>query len=131
MSDERPDDGSGEPPEPPRPPAPPPPQGSYPAFPPGYSGPPAQPKETWKIWLGIGLAIPVIIATTVLAGGAGAIDSSGASSGLIALAGFVGPFVLLIPGSTRKVALGLIIGYGVLLILAAGACVALLAAYSG
>jgi hypothetical protein len=93
--------------------------------------PPAEPKETWKIWLGIGLAIPVIIATTVLAGGASAIDSSGATSGLISLAGFLGPFVLLVPGSTRKVALGVIIGYGVLLILAAGACVALLAAYNG
>ena len=131
MSDERPDDGAGEPFEPPRPPAPPSPPGSYPAFPPGSSMQPEQPKETWKIWLGIGLAIPVLIATTVLAGGAGAIDDSGATSGLIALAGVLGPFVLLVPGSTRKVALGLIIGYGVLLILAGGACVALLAAYSG
>src|SRR5215217_5750917 len=115
MSDDNPTGGNGEPPEPPRPPAPPPPT-SYPSFPPGYSVPQAQPKETWKIWLGIGLAIPVIIATTVLAGGAGAIDSSGATSGLIGLAGFLGPFVLLVPSSTRKVALGLIIGYGVLFI---------------
>jgi hypothetical protein len=125
MSDENP---TGEPPEPPRPPAPPPP-GNYPAFPPGYSVPQARPKETWKIWLGIGLAIPVLIASTVLAAGASEIDSSGALSGLFGLAAFLGPFVLLIPQATRKVALGLLIGYAVLFILAAGACVALLASY--
>jgi hypothetical protein len=35
-----------------------------------------------------------------------------------------------VPSSTRKFALGLLIAYAVLLILAAGACVALLAAYN-
>jgi hypothetical protein len=128
MSDDNPTGESGEPPEPPRPPVPPP--GSYPAFPPGSSMPQARPKETWKIWLGIGLAIPVLLAASVLAGGAGAIDDSGALSGLVGLAAFLGPFVLLVPSSTRKVAVGLLIGYAVLLILAAGACVALLASYN-
>jgi hypothetical protein len=128
MSDDNPPGGAGEPPEPPRPPAPPP--GNYPAGPPGYSMPRAKPQDTWKIWLGIGLAIPVLIAASVLAAGASAIDSSGALSGLFGLAAFFGPFVLLVPGATRKIALGLLIGYAVLFILAAGACVALLAAYN-
>ena len=127
MSDQNPPGGSGEPTEPPNPPAPP---GNYPAFPPGSSMPQARPRDTWKIWLGIGLAIPVLIAGSLLAAGASAIDSSGAVSGLLGLAVFVGPFVLLVPSSTRKLALGLLIGYAVLLILAAGACVALLAAYN-
>jgi hypothetical protein len=128
MSDQNPPGGSGEPPEPPNTPAPPP--GNYPAFPPGSSMPRARPKDTWKIWLGIGLAIPVLIAGSLLAAGVSAIDSSGAVSGLVGLAMFLGPFVLLVPSSTRKFALGLLIAYAVLLILAAGACVALLAAYN-
>ena len=127
MSDQNPPGGPGDPPEPPNPPPPP---GNYPAFPPGYSTPQARSKDTWKIWLGIGLAIPVLIAGSLLAAGASAIDSSGAVSGLLGLAVSVGPFVLLVPSSTRKFALGLLIGYAVLLILAAGACVALLAAYN-
>ena len=137
MSDENPYGGTGEPPEEPTSPTASPygggPEqapGPYLPYPPGYSlGPPPR-SDRWKIWVGIGLAIPALIVTGLLAGAVGVVDDSGGLSGLVGLAGLVGPVVLLFFRSTRKLALGLLIGYAVLFILVAGACVALLASYN-
>jgi hypothetical protein len=133
MSDENPYGGAGEPPDEPRDPArspyqgyPAPPPGNYPS---GASTPPGR-SDRWKIWLGIGLAIPVLAVTGLLAGLLGYTDESGASSGIVALIGLLGPVVLLFPSATRKLALGLLIGYAALFILAAGACVALIASFA-
>jgi hypothetical protein len=132
MSDENPYGGAGEPPDEAPPPSryqgyPTPPPGSYPA---GGPYPPTERSDRWKIWLGIGLAIPALIATFVVAGVLGYADESGALSGIVALIGLLGPVVLLFPSATRKLALGLLIGYAGVLILGAGACVALLATLS-
>ena len=135
MSDENPYGGTGEPPDESGPPVPspyqgapaPPPPGNYPAG--GYYAPP-QRSDRWKIWLGIGLAIPALIVTGMLAGLMGVVDDSGALSGIVGLAGLVAPIVMLFFRSTRKLGLGLLIGYAVLFILVAGACVALLASYN-
>jgi len=133
MSDENPYGGKAEPPEeqPPSPyqgagAAP----GSYQPYPGGGYDAPRPRSDRWKIWLGIALTIPVLVVTGFVAAVAGAIDDSGALSGLIGLAGLVGPVVMLFFGSTRKLGLGLLIGYAVLGILLAGACVALLTAYN-
>jgi hypothetical protein len=132
MSDENPYGGEGKPPEEQQPPSPyqgsaPQPPGNYPAG--GYSAP--QRSDRWKVWLGIALAIPVLAVTTVLAGAVGQVDNLGSLAGLIGLTGLLGPIVLLFLPATRKLALGLIIGYAALVILAAGACVALIATWDG
>jgi hypothetical protein len=113
MSDENPYGGSGTPP---------------PAYPTGgYTGPRS---DRWKIWLGIGLSIPALILSGFLTGVSGFVDSSGALSAVVGGACLVAPIVMLFFGATRKVALGLLIGYAVILILFAGVCVALLASYN-
>lgn len=135
MSDENPYGGSSEPPDESRPAAPspyqgppaPPPPGNYPAG--GYYAPP-QRSDRWKIWLGIGLAIPALIVTGTVAGAMSAVDDTGSLSGIAGLAGLVVPLVLLFFPVTRKVALGLLIAYAVLFILFAGACVALIALFN-
>jgi hypothetical protein len=130
MSDESPYAGTGEPPDP----GPGGGQPPFPAYPPNpYGGAPyatPQRSDRWKIWVGIALAVPLLIATGVVAGAASAIDDSGALTAIIGLAGFVAPLVMLFFPGTRKLGLGLLIGYAVLFILAAGACVALLASYN-
>ena len=117
MSDDNPYGGQGQPP------------GSYPAFPPGHQPGPPPRRDRWKIWLGIGLTIPALMATGLLAGVAGVVDDSGALSGIFVIAGLVAPIVLVFFDATRKVAIGLLIGYATLFILAAGACIALIASY--
>ena len=123
MSEENPYGGTAEPPDQP-------PPGNYPAYPSGVYPAAAPKRDGWKIWVGIALAIPVLIAISVLAGLLGTVDDSGATSVVIVLAGLVGPVVLLFFGGTRKLGLGLLIGYAALFILAAGACIALLASYN-
>jgi len=118
MSDENPYGGTGQPP------------GNYPPPPPGGYSQPPQRSDRWKIWLGIALAIPALILTGFLTGTAGFIDDSGALSVVVAGAGVVVPIVLLFFDATRKIALGLLIGYAVILILFAGVCVALLSSYN-
>ena len=116
MSDENPYGGEGTPPP-----------GNYPAG--GYYAP--QPRsDRWKIWLGIGLSIPALIATGILTGTLGYFDSSGTLSVFGLLAGLVVPIVMLFFDATRKVALGLLIGYAVIFILFAGTCIVLLASYN-
>jgi hypothetical protein len=106
--------------------APPPPPGNPP--PSGYGAPPPR-SDRWKIWLGIGLTIPILIGIGVLAGAAGALDNTGVATGLVVLSGLALPIVLLFFRDSRKLGLGLLIGYSVLFILAAGACIALIASY--
>jgi len=115
MSDDNPYGGTGQPP------------GSYPA---GGNLPPPRRSDRWKIWLGIALAIPALVLTGFLTGLAGFIDDSGALSVVAAGAGVVVPVVLLFFDGTRKVALGVLIGYAVIFILFAGVCVALIASYN-
>jgi hypothetical protein len=118
MSDENPYGGTGQPP------------GNYPPPPPGGYTQPPQRSDRWKIWLGIGLSIPALILSGFLTGVSGFVDSSGALSAVVGGACLVAPVVMLFFGATRKVALGLLIGYAVILILFAGVCVALLASYN-
>jgi hypothetical protein len=94
----------------------------------GAGGPPYPPQRSdrWKIWLGIGLAVPALVATGVLASLGGLVDSTGLVTSVVGLAGLATPVVLLFVPSTRKVAVGLVIGYAIVIMLLAGACVALL-----
>jgi hypothetical protein len=115
MSEDNPYGGSGAPP---------------PAYP--VDGPQAQPPrgDRWKIWLGIGLALPALILSGFLTSMAGFLDDSGTLSAVVGGACLLAPIVMLFFGATRKIALGLIIGYAVLFMLFAGVCVALLASYN-
>jgi|SRR5215208_3421426 len=132
MSDENP---AGEPPEYPPPSGAPPggPPGSYPSYPAdGYDGPPPQGGRSGgngRILLGIALAIPVLVVSSALAGGLAALDDTGVLSGIVGFCAFVGPLVMLVFDRTRKVAIGILIGYAVIFVVLAGLCVALIAAY--
>ncbi len=106
------------------PPGPPPPPPSYPAMPPVSGGPPPE-KETWKLWVGIGLAVPYLLVIGVLTGLVGRADAGAAT--IVALIGFVAPIGLLFPSRTVKFGLGLLIGYAALVVIGAGACIALFA----
>jgi hypothetical protein len=117
MSDDNPYGGAGQPPPP----------GSYPV---GGNVPPQRPSDRWKIWLGIGLAIPALILSGFLTAMAGFVDDTGALSAVVGGGCLLAPIVMLFFDSTRKIAIGLIIGYAVIFILFAGACVALLASYN-
>ena len=105
-------------------------QPPYPSHPPGPYGAPPSRGDRWKIWVGVALAIPALMVTFGLAAVGGAIDNSGALSGLLGIAGLIAPIVLLFVPATRKIALGLLIGYAVIVILLGGACVALLSSYN-
>ena len=124
---------------------PPPPYGGPPQSP--YGGPPGpyQPPEPApgmsnkaKFWIGVLLTIPAIIVGSVITGaGTALVDAvngdpaigAAVSSllGLLILAAYIA--MIVIP-KTRWFALGILAGTAVLLILAAGACVALIVAYS-
>lgn len=94
--------------------------------------------NTAKFWIGVVLALPALIVGGVVVGvisGIGsAIDSSGTASGIL---GSIGGFLELaavvaaiVFPRTRWFALGAIAGIAVLTVLAAGACVVLLVAFS-
>ena len=91
-----------------------------------------------KFWIGVLLTIPAIIVGSVITGvGSAAVDAvngdpaigAAVSSllGLLILAAYIA--MIVIP-KTRWFALGILAGTAVLFILAAGACVALIVAYS-
>lgn len=91
-----------------------------------------------KFWIGVALTIPAIIVGSVISGAGSAIVDSmngdpavGAAVssilGLLVLAAYIAMIVF---PKTRWIALGILAGTAVLFILAAGACVALLVAYS-
>ena len=126
--------------QPPPPPYGGPPQSPY-GGPPGPYPPPERPpgmSNKAKFWLGVLLTIPAIIVGSVITGvGSAAVDAvngdpaigAAVSSllGLLILAAYIA--MIVIP-KTRWFALGILAGTAVLFILAAGACVALIVAYS-
>lgn len=119
---------------------PPPPWGTPPPFPPGP--PPPQPSglsNKVKFWIGVPLAVPAMFATGMLMSLAdtlldGAAPTSSADGlvvllvGLVLLAGFI---TLIVVERTRWFAIGMLAGGAAALILAAGACLVLLASLSG
>jgi len=124
---------------------PPPPYGGPPQSP--YGGPPGpyQPPEPApgmsnkaKFWIGVVLTIPAIIAGSVITGvGSAAVNAvngdpaiGAAVSSLLGLLIFAAYIAAIVIPKTRWFALGILAGTAVLLILAAGACVALIVAYS-
>ncbi len=84
------------------------------------------------------LALPAIIVASIISGaGSAVVDAVGgdpavgaAVSGAIALALLAGFVTLVVLERTRWIALGILAGSAIVFILAAGACVALLVAYS-
>jgi hypothetical protein len=112
---------------------PPPPYGLPPGGP-----PPRRSGNKGRFWLGVVLAIPAVILGPVLIGVAGALGdavASGTSLGVIlggmtALALLAGVVILVALERTRWVGLGMLAGFAGLFILGAGACVALIVAYS-
>lgn len=112
---------------------PPPPYG----YPPGQP-PPPRTGNKGRFWLGVLLAIPAIIAGPMLMGVAYSLGDAVAPDTQLAsilstvagLALLVGLIVLVVFERTRWVALGMLAGFGGLFIVAAGACIALIAAYS-
>jgi hypothetical protein len=89
-------------------------------------------------WIGVLLALPALVIAGVISGvGTAVVDGVGGSSsltavasGAIALALLIGFVVMVVFEKTRWIALGLLAGTAILFVVAAGACVALLAAYS-
>ena len=124
---------------------PPPPYGGPPQSP--YGGPPGpyQPPEPApgmsnkaKFWIGVLLTIPAIIVGSVITGaGTALVDAvngdpaiGAAVSSVLGLLIFAAYIAAIVIPKTRWFALGILAGTAVLFILAAGACVALLVAYS-
>ena len=122
---------------------PPPPYGGPPQSP--YGGPPGPPPEPApglsnkaKFWIGVLLTIPVIVVGSLITGaGSAAVDAvngdpaiGAAVSSLLGLLIFAAYIAMIVIPKTRWFALGILAGTAVLFILAAGACVALLVAYS-
>jgi hypothetical protein len=92
-----------------------------------------------KFWVGVVLALPALILGPVIVGVAvnlgQVLSADGPLSGilgglasLLLLAGFI---ALIVIERTRWLGLGMLAGIAVLLILAAGACIVLIAAISG
>ena len=114
-------------------PPPPSPYGQPPQAP-----PPSGMSNKAKFWLGVVLAIPavfvgpLIVAAAVNLGQVIAPDSplSGVLGGIASLLLLAMFIVLIALDRTRWIGLGMLAGIAALFILAAGACVALLVAYS-
>ena len=125
-------------------PPPPPWEGQgEPGSQPSPYGPPGPPPQQGlsnkaRFWIGVPLAIPALFVAGLVVGAAGALgaaidDTGGVTTILsgIALLLVVAAFVVaLVKPSTRFFALGVMAGTAVILVLAAGACVALLVSYS-
>jgi hypothetical protein len=122
---------------------PPPPYGGPPQSPYGSpAGPPPEPvpgmSNKAKFWIGVLLTIPAIIVGSVITGGGSAAVNAlngdpaigAAVSSLLGLLILVAYIAAIVIPRTRWFALGILAGTAVLLIVAAGACVALLVAYS-
>ena len=136
----------GQPPQGP-PPQGPPPQGPPPqGSPSGFSPYPYQPQKPpgmsnrARFWIGVALAIPVLVLAGTVNGIAGAIGSAvdpntGSMTGVLVvivdLLMFVGLVVAIVMPRTRYFALGVLAGVAILFVLLAGACVLLLAGLSG
>ncbi len=89
-----------------------------------------------KFWVGAVLAVPAVIAGPLLVAAAlnlGQVISAdgplgGVLSGIAALLLLAGLVTLMVVERTRWIGLGMLAGFGILAILAAGACVVLLVA---
>jgi hypothetical protein len=139
--------GSGQGQQPQQPPQGQPPQGPPPQGPPpGFSPYPYQPQKPpgmsnrARFWIGVALAIPVLVLAGTVNGIAGAIGSAvdpntGSMTGVLVvivdLLMFVGLVVAIVMPRTRYFALGVLAGVAILFVLLAGACVLLLAGLSG
>ena len=116
---------------PPPPGYPPAPWGPPPPRPPGMS-------NKKKFWIGFALTIPGLIAASVVFGAMGALlDVLDGSSGAYGVASLLTVVMILVAFGvgiglerTRYFALGVLAGCAVLLILAAGACVALIVSFN-
>jgi uncharacterized membrane protein YhaH (DUF805 family) len=94
--------------------------------------------NTAKFWIGVLLALPVVVVGSIVVGiasGIGsALDDSGNASailgGVASILDLAALVAALVVARTRWFALGVIAGVAVLAVLAAGACVVLLAAFS-
>ncbi len=125
----------GGPPGPPGPPYGGPPYGGPPGpYPPQQPGRSSGMSNKAKFWIGVVLALPVLVLAGIISGAASAVvdgisgDSNAAAAvafvvGLGELAALVAAIVL---APTRWFAIGVIAGVAVLFVLAAGACVVLL-----
>ena len=102
---------------------------------PPYGQPPAGMSNKAKFWIGVAASLPAMAAAAVVVGGGTALaDSFGGSSDLTGLFSLLfsllvlGGFVTMISlEQTRWFAIGILAGAAVAFILAAGACVVLLA----
>lgn len=87
-----------------------------------------------KFWVGVVLAVPAVIVGPLLVGGAlnlGQVISAdgplgGVLSGVVALLLLAGLVMLMVVEKTRWIGLGMLAGFAILAILAAGACVVLI-----
>lgn len=115
-----------------------PPSNSPPPFPQGPPPPPpAGLSNKAKFWIGVAVAIPAMIGSGVLTGVLTALADNGGNPGaasavgglvsLLILAGFI---TLIVLEKTRWVALGMLAGGAAALILAAGACLVLIASFA-
>jgi hypothetical protein len=94
--------------------------------------------NTAKFWIGVLLALPVVIVGSIIIGvasGVGsALDDTGTASailgGLASLLELAAVVVAIVLPKTRWFALGAIAGIAVLTVLAAGACVVLIVAFT-
>ena len=124
------------------PPGPPyggPPYGGPPGpYPPQQPGRPSGMSNKAKFWIGVVLALPVLVLAGIISGAASAVvdgisgDSNAAAAvafvvGLGELAALVAAIVF---APTRWFAIGVIAGVAVLFVLAAGACVVLIVGLS-
>lgn len=112
------------------------PPGPYPQGPQGQ--PPSGMSNKAKFWIGAVLALPALFLAAVVTGGGSALaDGLGADptvgavvSSVLGLLLFAGYVVLVVIERTRWFALGMLAGAAILLILLAGACIVLIAAFT-
>jgi hypothetical protein len=89
-----------------------------------------------KFWIGVALALPVVIVAGIISGAASALvdgisgssDAGAAVAFVVGLGELAALVAAIVFARTRWFALGVIAGVAVLLILAAGACVVLIVA---
>ena len=122
------------------PPGGPPYGGPPPGGPPGPYGQPGGPRgglsDRAKFWIGVALALPVVLLGSVVSGAVSSLMSllgadpgvSAAIAGLVGLVELAALVVAVVFERTRWFAIGVIAGTAILLILAAGACVVLIVA---
>lgn len=114
---------------------PPPPPYGYPS---PYAQPPSGMSNKAKFWIGVAVSLPamaaagfLVAAGTALADGVGgSSDLANLVSALLTLGVFGGYITMIVLEKTRWIALGMLAGAAAAFILAAGACIVLLAGIS-